>query len=107
MRLFSLLSLQALVLSSDAIPLQNNSSILSCTWETPRLTAFSPASRRVLENAKAYCTRWLVSKAADILIEVLENVKAADTLIEVEIFYSLSLHMMGMTLTVDSVDFGS
>ena len=46
-------------------------------------------------------------KAADTLIEVLENVKAADTLIEVGIFYSLSLHMMGMTLTVDSVDFGS
>ena len=36
---------------------------------------------------------------------MLENVKAADTLIEVgdkvEIFYSLSLHMMGMTLGVD------
>ena len=66
-----------------------------------------------LENAKACCKSCLHMVAGiksctwDTLIEVLENVKAADTLIEVEIFYSLSLHMMGMTLTVDSVDFGS
>ena len=37
---------------------------------------------------------------------LLENAKAAYTLIEVE-FFILSLHMMGMTLTVDFVEYGS